>query len=209
MAYRDALQREVSLLASYFALYQRLNQRKADRLNEMNIAPAFFGVTMDALFSSIVVMTNKLLDERGERGLWDFLRFIEGNVEKMSKASLQKRRSYPDGHWMLRRDEITPATINTDRDALSNLRCIEKVKLRRDKYHAHLDKEFFGDLGKLAATAPLLWSEMEDAIKFMIDTINHYSVAFDGSSFSRTPININDVDIVLDKLHAQRGKPWA
>ena len=36
---------ELSRLASYVRLYRRLHERRMDRLNEMNIAPAFFLTT--------------------------------------------------------------------------------------------------------------------------------------------------------------------
>ena len=40
---------ELSRLASYVRLYRRLHERRMDRLNEMNIAPAFFLTTIDSL----------------------------------------------------------------------------------------------------------------------------------------------------------------
>lgn len=51
--YRKYLVEELGRLASYVRLYRRLHERRADRFNEMNIAPAFFVTTIDALFSAI------------------------------------------------------------------------------------------------------------------------------------------------------------
>ena len=74
--YREQLHAELRRLVSYYRVYRRLHDRKADRLREMNIAPAFFGITMDALYSGIIIWTHKLFDPRGERGLWNFLSLV-------------------------------------------------------------------------------------------------------------------------------------
>ena len=74
--YSKSLQREVSRLASYFSVYERLNKRKADSVFEMNMAPAFFNVSMDALFLGIIIMTHKLLDEKGQEVFSIFLRLL-------------------------------------------------------------------------------------------------------------------------------------
>lgn len=71
--YRQYLEYEAGRLVSYAALYRRLHERRADRIEEMNIAPAFFGVTADALFSAIVLWTDKLFDESAERRIFNFL----------------------------------------------------------------------------------------------------------------------------------------
>ena len=77
--YRDSLQRELVRLASYVRLFRRLHERKADRLREMNLAPAFFSITIDAVYSAIVLWVDKLFGSRSERGLVNFLNFIEQN----------------------------------------------------------------------------------------------------------------------------------
>ena len=52
--YRKFLTNEAQRLAGYMAVYRTLQQRRDDRLEEMNIAPAFFSTVIDALFSVIV-----------------------------------------------------------------------------------------------------------------------------------------------------------
>jgi len=61
--YRESLHDEMSRVASYFAIYRRFHRRKSDRLREINIAPAFFQVTADALFVSLVLWVSKLYDK--------------------------------------------------------------------------------------------------------------------------------------------------
>ena len=64
-AYREQLHDEISCLAMYVRVYRRLHERMADRLDELNIAPAFFRTVIAALLSGIVIWVHKLFDEQG------------------------------------------------------------------------------------------------------------------------------------------------
>src|SRR3989338_9340049 len=92
--YREFLVEEFGKLASYVRLYRRLHERRADRLNELNIAPAFFLTTIDALFSAIVLWVDKLFGERSERGLVNLLNFIEQHRDVFDIKELQRRKNY-------------------------------------------------------------------------------------------------------------------
>ncbi len=204
--YRELLHHEVSRLASYIRIYRRLHERMADRRDEMNIAPAFFQLTIDSLFSSIVIWTDKLLDEHGERGFFDFLTYVEYNRDALTISALKRRRQYPDGHWMLNRDEITLNTINDHRAQIRALEALPSFALRRDKFQAHFDKGFFFDRERFATEAPIKWGDLDKATELMWDILNTYSTAFDGKTYAGEPINASDVDHLLDALHAARKR---
>ena len=72
--YRDNLRREVGLLADYVHLFRGLQKLKRRYLFEINSAPAFFSLITKSVFSTIILWANKLLDEKGQRGIFDFLR---------------------------------------------------------------------------------------------------------------------------------------
>jgi hypothetical protein len=99
--YREWLKLELTKLSSYVRLYRRLHERKEDRLKEMNTAPAFFSTVIDALFSAIVLWVDKLFSERSERGLVNLLSFIEQHHHIFDIKELQRRKNYPNDHWML------------------------------------------------------------------------------------------------------------
>lgn len=204
--YRDNLDRETSRLASYFRIFRRLHDRKDDRLKEMNIAPAFFQVTIDALFAGIVIWVHKLYDKDGDRGLWNFLTFVEYNRIALTIPELQRRRNYPNGHWMLDRDPISLDTISQHRQRIENLSGLQSIKLRRDKFQAHFDKDFFFSRERFSSEAPLRWDDINDAIELSWDIINTYSTSFDGKQYSGPPINVEDIDHLLDTLHAARNR---
>ena len=77
--YRLFLNYEATCLAGFVKLFRRLYERRVDRLEEIDIAPALFQITTDALLSAIILWVDKLFDERGERGIFNFLMFIENN----------------------------------------------------------------------------------------------------------------------------------
>lgn len=208
--YRRYLREEVRRLAMYVRVYRRLHERRKDRLDELNIAPAFFGTVLDALFSVIILWVDKLFDEEGERGLFNFLTFIEYNREHLSIRALQGRRGYPDGHWMLDKTPITLRAINEDRASILALQGLPSFKLRRDKFHAHFDKDYFFDRKRLDVEAPLELSDLEQALNLMHQILERYSAAYDGQIHALDPLNIDDLDRLLDQLHhatRKRGSP--
>lgn len=202
--YRSSLREEVLRFRGYVAVYRRLQERKNDQLEAINLAPAFFQVVESALFSGIVLWADKLFDEKGERGLFNFLTFIEHNRKWLTVKELQVRRQFPDDHWMLKdRTPITLKSINADREKIRSLESVKSFKIRRDKFHGHFDKWYFFDRKRLSDDAPLRWGDLESAGDVMGSIINNYSVDFDGKSYVWEPINIDDLDFLLDR--ARRG----
>jgi hypothetical protein len=200
--YRQTLEGELGRLATYVRLYRRLHERKADRLAEMNLAPAFFRTTIDALFSAIVLWVDKLFGDRSERGLVNFLTFIEYNREIFAIKELQRRKNYPNDHWMLRnREPITLESIQSDRQRIMVFKPLASFKLRRDKFHAHFDKEYFFDRNNIHEDAPLTWGDLEQVVQLGEEILNSYSVDYDGKSPHIEPINAGDIDNILDRLH--------
>jgi hypothetical protein len=202
--YRQQLREEAVRLACYVRVYRRLHERRQDRLAEMNLAPAFFQTVTDALFSAIVLWVDKLCDERSERGLHNFLTFVEHHQDILSIDALKRRRSYPDGHWMLNREKIDLRAIQEDRERIRTFAPLQSFRLRRDKFHAHFDKEYFFDRGRLGDDAPLSWNDLEETVALMKDVLDRYSTAYDGDIFVLEPMNASDLDHLLEELHRAR-----
>src|SRR4051812_12952905 len=89
--YREALLNELKRLAEYSRLYRRIFERKADRLVEMNMAPAFFTLTTVAVLSTIIVWIDKLYHEHSECGFVNFLKFVENHLALFDIKELQRR----------------------------------------------------------------------------------------------------------------------
>jgi hypothetical protein len=164
----------------------------------MDVAPAFFQLTIGALFSAIVLWVDKLCDEKSERGFFNFLTFIEYHREMLSISKLQRRRGYPSSRRVLDREAITIETINEDRVRLRGLSCLEPFKLRRDKVYALFDKDYFLDRERISKDPAITWDEIDKALETMSELINRYSSAYDGRLFYLEALNIGDLDYLLD-----------
>lgn len=203
--YRKYLRDEIQRFRDSVAVYRQIQERKADHLEAINLAPAFFGVVEGALFTTIVLWADKLFDEKGERGLFNFLTFVEYNRKWLSTQELQRRRNYPDEHWMLQgRTPITAESIEQDREKIRSLEALKSFRLRRDKFHGHFDKDYFFDRERFDQEAPIRWKDLEAAGDVMGAMLNGYSVDFDGAMYSWDTINIDDLGVLL--RIADRGR---
>jgi hypothetical protein len=199
--YRDFLKQEATRLACYIRVYRLIQERRGDRLQELNIAPAFFNTVTDALFSAIVLWIDKLFAEDSECGLHNFLKFVEHHRRLFSIGALQRRRALPDGHWLLERAQnVEYKTVQKDRHAIASFEPLKSFRLRRDKFHAHFDKRYFFNRKKIAQEAPLKWSDLDNALELFKDILNRYSAGYDGTVFHIEPLNANDLNYLLDSL---------
>ena len=203
--YRQNLREEVLRFRSFVTVYRRIQERKVDRLGAVNLAPAFFQVVESSLFSGIVIWGHKLFDERGQRGMFDFLKLVENNLAWMTTGELRRRREYPADHWMLKnRSPITIESIEKDREDLRSLEVLKSFRLRRDKFDAHFDREYFFDRERIASDAPIRWGDLDAAGAQIGRFINNYSADFDGVIYDWEPVNIDDLDVLLDRAARAR-----
>lgn len=208
--YREHLQREVGRFRDAVSVYRQISERTKDHLSELNIAPAFFHTVEDALFTTIIVWADKLFDEKGERGLFNFLSLMENNRVWMTVRELQRRKSYPDDHWMLRPENrgqpITFEAIEEDRRRIRELAALKSIQLRRDKFQSHFDKDYFFDRQKLQREGPITWESLAEAGSVMVTVLNNYSADFDGRLFAPETLGIDDLTRLLHAASRGRGK---
>ena len=205
--YRESLKQEATRLASWIRVYRLLHERREGRLAELNVAPGFFLTVQDALFSVIVIWIDKLFAEDADRGLHNLLKFVEHHRPLFSAEAFKRRRNLPDGDWRLDRFEpVDHARVVADRETLTNFEALKSFKLRRNKFHAHFDKRYFFDRTSIATDAPLKWSDLDQALELFKDILNRYSGAYDGLVFHMEPLNVNDLNYLLDVLHSARSE---
>jgi hypothetical protein len=207
--YREALLRECHFLVNAINLYRIINERKEDRLQEMNIAPAFFVMVERCVLGTVVTSTNKLFGKKEECGFFDLLSMIEKNIDHFSIDKLITRSGSKNGNefWIEPLNSLSIKDIDDSKKQISKLDSILKnIKRRRDKYEAHLDEEYFIKPDKLADDAPILWGDFDEIKKTVDDIFNFYSVSFDGKNFSIGVTNITDVNHLLSILHEDKER---
>jgi hypothetical protein len=196
--YRAFLSMEIGRFWDSAAVLRQIGERTQDHLPEINTAPAFFRTVQSALFTTIVLWADKLFDEHGARGLFDFLTFVEYNRDWLSVGELQRRKGYPDGHWMLQnREPITLDSINADREKIRNLAALKSIRIRRDKFDGHFDRDYFFDRQRLHDAAPIMWKDVDEAADVMGVMLNNYSADFDGELHAWQKIGIDDLSRLL------------
>lgn len=203
--YREHLQREVGRFRDAESVLRQISERTHDYLSEINLAPSFFNAVESSLFTTVILWADKLFDEKGERGLFNFLSVIEYNRDWMTVQELQRRKSYPDDHWMLRPEHrgepITVKSIEDDRQKIRALAARKSIEIRRNKFHGHFDREYFFDREKLQREAPITWENLKEAGEVMARMMNNYSADFDGNVFAAETLGIDDLTRLL---HAAR-----
>lgn len=205
--YRKYLSTEIHRFWDSASVYRQISERTQDHLAEVNLAPGFFHTVEDALFTTIVLWADKLFDEKGERSLFNFLAFIEHNRQWMTTAELKRRRDYSDDHWMLKgRAPITAQSIEEDRQRIRALPALASIRIRRDKFHAHFDKDYVFDRTRLQDEAPLRWMDLDKAAEVMGGILNDYSADFDGEVFSWKTVNIDDLSHLLQAAARSRRR---
>ncbi len=200
--YRKYLTNEAQRLTGYIAVYRTLQERKGDRLEEMNTAPAFFTTVIDALFSAIILWTDKMFDEKSERGLTNLLKFCEQHRRIFTVKELQRRRGYADDHWMIcDRADVSYQAIQDHHQRIAGRPWLRSIRIRRDKFHGHFDGKYFFNRGRIASEAPLTYDDLADVVRTMDEILNFYSTAYDGEIFGLGFLNITDLNDLLNQLH--------
>jgi hypothetical protein len=156
---------------------------------------------------SVVLWIDKLFAEDSQRGVHNFLGWIEQHQRLFSVDALKRRRALPDDHWLLERAlSVTHKTVKKDRSAIASFEALKSFRTRRDKFHAHFDRRYFDDRKRIAQEAPLKWSDLDKAMELFKDILNRYSAAYDGGVFHIEPLNVNDLNDLLDYVRRARTK---
>lgn len=191
-----------------YRLYRYLIERENDRLDELNMAPAFFTIVMEALQQSFMIEIFKLFDSNSKTGL-----------VKLLNICMNSNKQFP-----VERNNIfheinldTGETIDTlyDNIKINAKKDIKELELKlkekeeiinnlrgqRDKYYAHLDKEYFVKKDNISKKFPFLFYDMEELIDFAEEICNTLLIDLCGQSIYYNSTNYNDIKNILDTLY--------
>jgi hypothetical protein len=92
--------------------------------------PQVFETVNDALFSAIVLWTDKLFAEDSQRGLGNFLKFVEHHRPIFSRDAFQHRRNLPNDDLRLERvRNVEFETVQRDQDVISSFEPLKSIRL--------------------------------------------------------------------------------
>ena len=184
-AYEEFLINEIEIIENMFDLYIYLYNKRIDKQNELNIAPAFFGLSGIALLETSLIKLCNLL-ESNENTI---------NIEK-----------YLDIIEQIKLDDFNndieiEESLRTHRYDLEEKKDkINKLKIIRDKHLAHNDKQIIKGTKDIYREANLLNGEIHELIYWVFDVINKYRIIKGEPSIAYEAINKYDVDYVLGAI---------
>lgn len=192
----DFLIEQLYQLNSYRLLYKHLNDKKSEEvfLQAMNIAPAFFSLSIHSYQHMFVMGLSKLCEKRNSNGknIFNFLDFLEKNFMLI----------FSNNELKINQFTINTHTINNHRDEIEkHSACITNVTAWRDKSFAHFDKKYGSENSpSIGEDFPIIYGDMVKLIDLLGEVLNTYQSAYKGSVTSIKPSNTYDVDKVLQTL---------
>lgn len=185
--YKEFLLNELMYIDSMFELYIYLKNQHVDRLDILNISPAFFGLTENALLESWSIRLSRLYDiNKKTVTIKKFLNFVDQNRDVIFKEDDQ---------------EMVFSKIQEDQEKLKEFNeKILSLKEIRDTGLAHNDYCKLEDDFDMWAGKNIVIGDVRALIVFGADVINHYSRYSDNTAHSIQATNKLDVKIMLSRL---------
>ena len=189
--YKEFLLDELMYIDSMFELYIYLKNQHVDRLAILNISPAFFGLTENALLESSAIRLSRLYDsDRKTVTIKKFLNFVEQNRKEIFKEEDQ---------------DAVVSKIREDQEKYEGFNeKILSLKEIRDTGLAHNDYCKLEDNFDMWAGKNIVIGDIRALIVFGAEVINHYSRYSDNTAHSIQATNKLDVEIMLRTLEKNR-----
>jgi hypothetical protein len=203
----EKIEQELRHAHSKLELQFHLNELRKTHLDELNIAPAFFGMVIQALATDSLMSFSRIFERGAKRStLWQFISFVENNLAIFSKEAFAARNSGSLRYWHAERAITEQTIVEHHRKLKANEKILKNLQYRRNKKLAHADKQFSEFPEKLQHVAPLSYADLGKLAKSAFDILNSYSLAFENTYLTQRPINLFDVDRVLDILKKHQDK---
>lgn len=171
------------------------------RIEALNLGVYFFHLVTYSLSRTVLVELSMFLSEKEARSLLDWL-----TKAKEHAASVKPTRynaSYSGGEREPIKPEEYRAIID---DQIAQLHAqkdvIDRIKARRDKAIAHLDKAYFDDPKALDRDYPLGNDDIDDLMEVVSSTLRkHHSCLFE-ADMRMEVVSVHTVDTVLQYARA-------
>jgi len=184
--YHGRLRKELNHVCWHFTIWKYLQKLRGDYLRELNQAPAFFGLTIDAHFLAIVLGISRLFDKRRDTlTIYEFLDYVEQNLCVFANESYERRLRAKGTYNEIairRRINITHNSVAQDRQKVQSLP-IGNIRKWRHKIFAHLAKEIVLSEINVAKEYPVNRGQIDEIIKMLDEVLNQYCAAYDASSW--------------------------
>ena len=187
--YHDKLRDELNRAHTHYEICKTLRKFNGIYLKEINVAPSFFGLTIDANLFATIMSINRLFDKSSDSlKLAGLFKLVENNISIFSDEAYEKRlrnRSRDEEdikHFMKDHTSITSEIVHRDRINITNLP-IQNLKNWRDKKLAHIDKGIVFESIDISKESPIKIGEIDKIINTLHEILNRYMLAYDGTTW--------------------------
>ncbi|HDX9630597.1 TPA: hypothetical protein ROY30_004322 [Bacillus cereus] len=182
---------EIINVRSKFQLWRHIQKHRNEHLDELNIAPAFFTLTLQSLFNDVIITLAKLY-EHG-RTTANLNKLI--NIADVNRALFDYKENAADS-LMITKKEIE----NHKKIIEEKKECLNNLFIWRDKVYAHNDMKYFFDKGQLPKDAALTMKHIDELIEKAWGIVNFYSLALEGKAWHPDSPDTLDVEKIFSIL---------
>lgn len=193
----------ITYVTDCFEIYKHLKDLKKKYLKQLNYAPAFFSTITYSLVNTFIIELWKLYDNRSLTSIWSLIPQSQKNKSLFMK---KHKIGYLDEDTNECKD-ISSVQIDIDNELMdcrkllnNNAKRIDNLRNQRNKFFAHLDKNYGNNTKKLVDDFPVTFKDIEILLQTANEICNKISVAFDESWHFTKSSNVFDIDNLLKKL---------
>ena len=201
----EAYLRHIIFASDCLASYKSILDGSSKYNDQINIAPGFFSVSMNALSKCLCIELAKLfVGSRSEKTIQKLIGIVKAN-----QNLFPKEREIPY-HWaddpqhppMIEIEKINiKADIQTAEEQLSKLEpIISRLKSRRNQFLAHNDPKYFDGTQNPSWDFPISISDVQALIYFGAGFCNKLLSHLDDRIIAYQSSNSNDLEQLLIQL---------
>lgn len=191
------LMQEIIQVKSKFELWKYLQKERNTHIDELNLAPAFFTLTLHSLFNDVIITTAKLY-EHGKDTI---------NLNKLINIAENHRDvfNYQEGNELLLNNKV----IKEHKELIESKQPeIDNLFVWRDKVYAHNDRKYFFEKKQLLQDAELTIEHIEELLQSAWQIVNFYSLALEGKAWypdSPDTLDVKRILFILREYNEQKN----
>ncbi len=203
--YHDRLWRELDEADWHFSVVKYISSASNEYLQELNQAPGFWGLTMNAHISSTLMHLNNLFGKGVKEKhlhMRSFLDFVKENLDIFSREAFEKRLRAVNRYDELAEQfnpQIMTEKVKQDVETLKKLP-ISGLKAWRNRILSHIDKNDIAQSVNIAKKYPVKTKHIAEITETLDKMLNEYSLAFDFSTHLRGLAIEYGINYILDAV---------
>lgn len=156
--------------------------------NKIKNSAGLFNEVLDSLRFSFVIETLKIIDEREQKNIYEFLDNCEHNNDKFLSEIKQvfiNNDTNEKEEILIRKVNIVNDINKFKKDLSKFSNQIKNLKLLRDKIYAHNDKEYFYGDKSITNERSVKYQDVEKILNMLHKNLNIISINYNQKAYGR------------------------